>query len=924
MSNDVADDAATIDGAVLRTALVNGVAVSFDALPAAVLSEALREELGLTGTKVGCSAGDCGACTVMIDRAAVCACMVPVGRLAGTSITTVEGLIGDELGERLQASFLRHAAAQCGFCTPGMLMAARALLGTDRQPTRQQVMDGLGGVLCRCTGYQAIIAAVLDVDAADPVTVRPTSGKAVGASIERVDGRVKVAGTDVFGDDDAPDDALVIHIIRSPFARAAFTFCDLESFVSENDGITAVLTARDVPGVNRFGVIAALADQPVFAEHETRFAGEAVAAVVVLPGFDFSSIEFPVVWAALNPLTSPALALHPAAELVHTDRPANVLVEGFVQTGDVDAVMPSCAVVASAEFDSPFVEHAYIEPEAGWAEVIDGLVVIHVTTQSAYMDRASMAEILGVADHHVRIVPTAVGGGFGGKLDLSVQPFLALAALRTGQPVRITYSRAESMASTTKRHPSQLSVSIGADTNGKVTAMSFEGVFDTGAYASWGPTVANRVPIHASGPYFIPNYHAHSTAVHTNGPPSGAFRGFGVPQAAIAQETLFDELAGQLGIDRLEFRILNALTAGQRTVTGHVLEGGVGIRDCLEALRDPWADALTRADSLNRANDSRYRRGVGVAGIWYGCGNTSLSNPSTIKVGVRRDGSVVLHQGAIDIGQGSNTVISQIVADAIGIEVHRLQLRSADTSITPDAGKTSASRQTYVSGMAAYLAGASLRAGLLAMLDASFDSELVFDAGALSCQSNGVARSVDLRRLPVDADGFVAVAVESYDPPTTALDHNGQGKPYAVFGYGTQLVELSVDTATGRVELHRVVAAYDVGKAINPQLVVGQIEGGIAQGIGLALLEEYLPGRTNNLHDYLIPTIGDVPPIETIIVETHDPVGPYGAKGVGEHSLIPTAPAILNAIHHACGIRIRSVPATPTKVLAALRKRGAA
>lgn len=899
--------------------LVNGVHHDIESTPGTLLTDVLRDNLGLTGTKVGCSAGDCGACTVMIDDTAICACMVPVGRLQQREITTVEGLAGDDIGSLLQASFLRHAAAQCGFCTPGMLMAARALLTQHPQPDLQQTKDALGGVLCRCTGYQAIIAAVMDAANTDVTRQSPTSGKAVGASIERVDGRAKVNGTDVFGDDGAPDGALVVHVVRSPAARARFTLGDLDAYVAAYDDVKAVLTPADIGGVNRFGVIAHLADQPVFAESETRFAGEAVAAVVVCPGAGRGAVDaFPVEWEPVSPLTSPAIAQHPSADLIHAHRPLNVLVEGLVVSGDAASALPTCAAVASGNFVSPFVEHAYIEPEAGWAEVVDGTVIIHATTQAAYMDQVSTAEILGVPDHQVRIVPTAVGGGFGGKLDLSVQPFLALAALRTGQPVRITYSRAESMASTTKRHPSQLAVTIGADSNGKLAAMDFEGIFDTGAYASWGPTVANRVPIHASGPYFIPNYRAHTAAVHTNAPPSGAFRGFGVPQAAIAQETLFDELADQLGLDRLEFRIDNALVAGQRTVTGQLLDAGVGIRDCLEALRDPWQHALATAAGIDPSG--RYRRGVGVAGIWYGCGNTSLPNPSTIKVGVRPDGGVVLHQGAIDIGQGSNTVISQIIADAIGVPVDAILRRSADTAITPDAGKTSASRQTYVSGMAAYLAGQSLRKQLLAVLGAPSDTELVLGEGSLSCQLAGTSRSVALDDLPVDHDGFVVVANESYDPPTTPLDHNGQGVPYAVFGYGAQMVELTVDTATGRVHLDCIVAAYDVGKAINPQLVVGQIEGGIAQGIGLALLEEYLPGRTNNLHDYLIPTIGDVPPIETVIIESHDPHGPYGAKGVGEHSLIPTAPAILNAIFHACGARIRTVPATPARVLQAFRK----
>ncbi|MBN9273679.1 MAG: molybdopterin-dependent oxidoreductase, partial [Mesorhizobium sp.] len=458
----------------------------------------------------------------------------------------------------------------------------------------------------------------------------------------------------------------------------------------------------------------------------------------------------------------------------------------------------------------------------------------------------------------------------------------------------------------------------GADAEGRVTGMVFEGDFNTGAYASWGPTVANRVPVHASGPYRTPNYRAEGRAIHTNGPISGAFRGFGVPQATIMQETLYDELAERLGIDRLAFRLANCLRDGDETVTGQKLEG-VGIAACLEALEQHWHRALAETKAFNAANADR-KRGVGVASCWYGCGNTSLPNPSTIKIGISTAGDVVLHQGAVDIGQGSNTVISQIAADALGLPLAAIRLKGADTAITPDAGKTSASRQTFVTGKAAEKAGRALRDKILRFDNVSGEAQLALEAGALVIHEGEATRRIDLSKLTADADGLAFVAQESYDPPTLPLDEKGQGKPYAVYGYGAQVAELEVDMKLGTVKLIKITAAHDVGKAINPLLAEGQIEGGIAQGIGLALMEEYIPGRTENLHDYLIPTIGDVPPIETILVEVADPEGPFGAKGLGEHVLIPTAPAILNAIRHASGIMVRKVPATPSRVLAAIRE----
>ncbi|RUU10638.1 xanthine dehydrogenase family protein molybdopterin-binding subunit, partial [Mesorhizobium sp. M7A.T.Ca.TU.009.01.3.2] len=326
------------------------------------------------------------------------------------------------------------------------------------------------------------------------------------------------------------------------------------------------------------------------------------------------------------------------------------------------------------------------------------------------------------------------------------------------------------------------------------------------------------------------------------------------------------------------------------------------------------------ADAFNRASRDR-KRGVGVASCWYGCGNTSLPNPSTIRVGIAADGTVILHQGAVDIGQGSNTVIAQICADALGLPLEKFQLKSADTAITPDAGKTSASRQTFVTGKAAEKAGRALRETILRFANVSENAALQLDGPVIVIREGEATRRVDLATLDVDTEGFVFRAEETYDPPTLPLDAKGQGKPYAVYGYGAQIAELEVDLKLGTVKLLKITAAHDVGKAINPLLAEGQIEGGIAQGIGMALMEEYIPGRTENLHDYLIPTIGDVPPIETILIEVPDPEGPFGAKGLGEHVLIPTAPAILNAIRHATGVLVTKVPATPTRIRAGIREK---
>ena len=454
---------------------------------------------------------------------------------------------------------------------------------------------------------------------------------------------------------------------------------------------------------------------------------------------------------------------------------------------------------------------------------------------------------------------------------------------------------------------------IGCDAQGRITGLEVAGRFNTGAYSSWGPTVANRVPVHVSGPYLTPHVTATARAIHTHGPVSGAFRGFGVPQGALWQETLYDRLADKAGIDRLEFRLRNALCDGDPSATGQVLRA-VGIHACLTALQPHWTRALAGAKG-------QPGRGVGVASCWYGCGNTALPNPSTIRIALSHKGEVILHQGATDIGQGSNTVISQIAAEALGLPLTAFRLIGPDTGLTPDAGKTSASRQTYVSGRAAKAAAETLRADVLRRANAGESATLTLVGSVLCVHDRGATARIDLAALPPDANGHALTAEASYDPPTSALDGNGQGAPYAVYGYGAQIVELKVDADLGTVRLLKFTAAHDLGRAINPMLAQGQIEGGIAQGIGMALMEEYLPGRTENLHDYLVPTFGDVPPIESLLIEVPDPEGPFGAKGLGEHTLIPTAPAILNAIRHATGADISRVPALPHRVRQALQSR---
>ena len=1077
---------------------VNGRAVEVDAAPVSRLTRVLRDHLGLTGTKVGCDAGDCGACTVLLDGEQVCACLVPLGQVRGRSVTTVEGLAENGSLSRLQRAFHEHGAAQCGICTPGMLMAASTLFGRRRPPTEPEVLDALGGVLCRCTGYRKIVRAVLAAahgatgDTADGATGGTTGGAAdgttdapadaesesqrrpgahdqrsasrdtgsnggcipdsgpglivaqervsgaapeltplrpgfgphdadsapladgelssssasrdlrarkadplpsagegqagtnpdaqdtearryVGRRLPSVDGPGKVTGRAVFGADGAPAGALRLRVVRSPHAHARFTLGDCAALHERHPGLARILTAADVPGVNGFGIYPDVKDQPVLAPGIVRYRGEAMLALV---GDEdtlarLADDRLPVGWEPLPAVSDPRDALAADAPPVNPNRPDNVLARGRVHAGEVPppsggsagsgspvddpsgrtspASSPSAGslsagspstggplssgptlsetlIEASGEFETPFIEHAYIEPEAGWARRIEGgRIEVVACTQTPYMDRDEVANVLGIAPGRVRIRPSACGGGFGGKLDQSVQPLVALAAWLLDAPVCCAYTRPESMAATTKRHPSRIRARAVAEPGGRLLGYEFDGDFDTGAYASWGPTVAGRVPVHCMGPYRVPNVRAEARAIFTHSPPAGAFRGFGVPQAAVAHETLIDELAVACGIDPLEFRRRNALRAGDRTATGQVLEASAGLVACLDALRPHWEALRREADAFNVSAGPRRRRcGVGIACMWYGCGNTSMSNPSSMRVTLSRHGRVVFYNGAQDIGQGSSTVMLQILAEALGLPIGRIEMVVSDTDLTEDAGKSSASRQTFVSGRAAQRAGADLRAKILALANAGPDAGLRLDGEALCITGEGgVEHTVALARLPaVEGDDVVLEGRGVFDPPTSPLDENGQGVPYATYGFAAQIASVEVDLELGTVALRRIVAAHDVGAAVNPTLVEGQIEGGIAQGIGLALMEEYVPGRTENLHDYLLPSVGDVPGIECLLVEDPEPLGPYGAKGIGEPALIPTAPAILNAVHHATGVRLRRLPILPHRVREALEAGG--
>ncbi|MBV1925785.1 MAG: molybdopterin-dependent oxidoreductase, partial [Rhodobacteraceae bacterium] len=432
---------------------VNGQTVHITASAGRRLSDVLRDDLGLKGTKVGCDAGDCGACTVLLNGAPVCSCLTPVAQAIGAEVATVEGLSDDRL-DALQLAFLRHGAAQCGICTPGMLIAATALLRRTRTPSRDEVETALGGVLCRCTGYQKIVEAILDVDG-ETDALNPAAGEAVGARIERLDGLPKVVGDEVFGADYIPDDALLVRAVRSPHFAAKFTIGDVKGWLAAFAGQVQVFTAADLPGDNRFSVIPTFLDQPALADSHVRMMGEAVALIAgdpsVIETIDLAG--FPITWQPETEILDTATAQIDGATQLHSDRDGNILIAGTVKTGTPEKAIKTAAYSAEMSMITGYVEHAYIEPEAGVAWMDGDVLVIQACTQAPVMDRDSTARVLGLAQDMLRVIPSATGGGFGSKLDLSLQPLIGLVTLKTGRPARMVYTRRESMGTTTKRHP---------------------------------------------------------------------------------------------------------------------------------------------------------------------------------------------------------------------------------------------------------------------------------------------------------------------------------------------------------------------------------------------------------------------------------------------------------------------------------------
>ena len=744
--------------------------------------------------------------------------------------------------------------------------------------------------------------------------------KSVGKNGARRGAVERLKGNPVFCADLELKDPLTLKVLRSPRSHARIVRIDTAE-ASCVGGVVRIFTAADIPGKNLTGIINK--DHPLLAQEKVRYAGDAVALVAAetesAAEEALGAIE--VVYEDLPAVVDPEAALNEEAPKIHEK--GNLLFTRKIQRGDADGAFEGCAVVVERTYRTSCLEHTYLEPDAGAGFVDDdGTLVVFASTQNPHYDHSEMVSLLGVADDKVRVIQAATGGGFGSKLDLNAQGFIGLALYWLKRPVRYVYTREESFLATAKRHPLIIQMKTGADKNGRLVAMKTRILCDTGAYGSYGIAVASRSAVHATGPYEVPHVQVEALCVYTNKPFAGAMRGFGAPQMAFAFESQMDLLAGELDISPFDIRRRNALREGSTTGTGQKLTASVGIGECLDAIGPYYARAL---EELTSAPASPFKkRGVGIGAMWYGIGNTGVQNPSTAQIEIDLEGRVTLYTGCADIGQGSTTVLAQIAAETLGMSPDAIRVVVGDTAFTTTAGATSASRQTYISGNAVKDAADQL-ADLLLTEGSDLlklpKNALVLDGGLIRDASNPgegvpvvkVIGRIHKKGLPLKWQGYFDPVTEPLDPVT------GQGVPYATYAFACHLAEVTVDLLTGQVACNRIVAAHDVGKAIYPEGVIGQICGGVAMGIGFALMEEYIPGQTRSMNDYTIPTCSDMPEVIPIIVEAAEPTGPYGAKGVGEPALIPTAPAVMNAVAHALGQRIYTLPANLERVLEASR-----
>ena len=828
------------------------------------LLEYLRETLRLTSMKNGCGEGACGACMVLINGLAMRACLQTLARVDGKTVLTVEGLSEREKQVYTWA-FAEAGAVQCGFCTPGMVISAKALLDKDPEPSPARIKEALRGNICRCTGYVKIEKAILMAAGAlrGETVVPAAAGCGVGERASRIDAAEKILGTGEYVDDMKVPGMLYAAVLRTPLARARILSIDVEAARSL-EGVTAVMTAADIPGERLWGHLKHDWPAMIAIGEETRYIGDSLAIVaartkkIARKAVEMIRLEYE----ELPPILSPQAAMAADAPPLHPG--GNILSKVDFSRGDAQAAIQTAAHVVTRSYQTPPTEHAFLEPESALAVPDEtGKITVYIASQSVFDDHHGIAAILGLPANQVRVVSKLVGGAFGGKEDLSVQHHAALLAQKTGKPVKLTLTRQESIRVHPKRHAMELTLTTACDEAGKLVAMKARIVADTGAYASLGGPVVQRACTHVSGPYSIPNIEISGVAVYTNNPPAGAFRGFGVPQSNFASEMNLNLLADLTGLSPWEIRFRNALEPGAVMATGQIADASTAIKETLLAVKEEYETAK-------------------VAGIACAMKNTGLGVgvPDTGRAILRiRQGKVEILTGAACVGQGLGTVLRQIVCETAPVGADNVTLHAPDTDVTPNAGTTTASRQTLFTGEA-------VRQAAIALGEAM--------------------KSASLAEL--DGQEFAGQYRGETDPLNSDKPHPVN---HVAFGYATQVVCLSESGW-----LRKVVAAHDVGRAINPTTIEGQIEGAVAMGLGYALQEDFPLKR--GVPTAKFGTLGlfrstDMPEIKIQLIEKNPSALAYGAKGIGEIATIPTAPAVAGAYYRYDKIFRTQLPLANTK-----------
>ena len=866
---------------------INGQEVAVD--PERKLIDILRRDLRLKSVKDGCSEGACGTCTVIIDGKATKACVQKAGRLEGKHIVTVEGLSPREKDVFVYA-FGEAGAVQCGFCIPGMVMCGKALIDVNPTPTRLEITAAIRNNICRCTGYKKIIDGIaLAAEILRNDTPIPVVGgyRGVGDHCQRINVRTKVLGTGKYTDD--LDDVDLPGMCYGSAIRSAYPRAIVKAIHTEKakalPGIVCVLTAEDIPGSVKVGHLKVDWDTLIPVGTTTHYLGDAIVMVaaetpeILAEAKKLVDIEYE----ELPPLTCAAEALAEGAPLVHPSAGTNILAHEHLVRGDADAVIAASKYKVTHHFETPWTEHAFLEPECAVAMPFDDGVFIYSSDQGIYDTRRETALMLGLPEEKVVVENCFVGGGFGGKEDVTVQHLAALVAYVSKRICKVKLTRQESILIHPKRHQFSMDLTTACDENGKLTAMKLVAVTDNGAYASLGGPVLQRACTHAAGPYNYQTIDIEGTAVYPNNPPAGAFRGFGVTQTIFATELNLNKLAEMAGIDPWEIRYRNAIRPGEVLPNGQIADPATGLVETLEAVKDVYYQSGPHVGIACALKNS----GVGVGLPDYGRCRLAVS-----------DGRVHVYSSASCIGQGVGTVLVQIVSEAAGLPIEAIKWHMPNTATSPDAGTTSGSRQTTLTGEAARRAAKDLRRDLFRVNGLTYE---------------GTSRP---------SDYLEGVTVEQESPTTAQVRFTGgdlealNGREYigeylgktdkmgadvanpvshVAYGYATHVCILNEDGT-----IRKMVAAHDVGRVVNRKSLEGQIEGGTIMGCGYALSEQYPLDHCKPTAKY--GTLGlmradKAPDVEAIAIEKEGVDVAYGAIGVGEITSIPTAPAVAGAYY---------------------------